>query len=169
MLFTGLRTQSKRSPLIRLCCENWTNSCREIVAINKKHHKPLTTTLNHYREVKKHPQKRQNHNNMKQFSLSARDVANVFVLPHTFLKNDSLHAARFLFWSPRTQKGFLCQGITPGCPNYSHMGPHQPRHTVAPLCSTLNGGTCVTSNCLCTLILTGMEKKFFLNAHPLWR
>lgn len=24
------------------------------------------------------------------------------------------------------EKGFLCQGISPGCPNYSHMGPHQP-------------------------------------------
>ena len=46
------------------------------------------------------------------------------------------HTARFLFWSPRApMKEVLCQGITPGCPNYSHMGPHQPLwHTNTPLC-----------------------------------
>lgn len=36
------------------------------------------------------------------------------------------------------EKSFLCQGITAGCPNYSHMGPHQPRHTNALLCLTFN-------------------------------
>lgn len=37
------------------------------------------------------------------------------------------HSARFLFWSPCAffLKGVLCLGITPGCPNYSHMEPHQ--------------------------------------------
>lgn len=46
------------------------------------------------------------------------------------------HTARFLFWSPHVpMKEVLCQGgITPGCPNYSHMGPHQHRHTTPPLC-----------------------------------
>lgn len=29
-------------------------------------------------------------------------------------------------------------GITPGCPNYSHMGPHQTCHINAQLCLTLN-------------------------------
>lgn len=35
------------------------------------------------------------------------------------------HTARLLFWSPcALLKEFLCRGITPGCPNYSHMEPH---------------------------------------------